>query len=211
MATEPEANHLLYEPAPSISAEFTARFNQLVRISPNGKDRMLRYVWGMDRTEYVAGFDVRRYSDVDHEPPKYIGRGRWVLEGWQSPDVYDRAEWEQDKHLLGPFPENGVYDFIEYHVGDNEEYLPLDDSALKRVESWACWQSKGQKRSIEFLMEQKMLKWAIEEKGRQERADAVAMDFGEQYVKLTENEKNAVSTSGGGSFKKTKGGVLIPA
>lgn len=210
-----EASHpdLEYVPAPPISKEFTERFNAIVPLSPNGVDRMLRYVWGMDRVEYVAGFDVRRYADVDHIPAKYVGRGRWVLEGWQSPDVYDKEEWEKDEHLLGPFPANGCWDFIEYHEGDDEEFLPLDDSAIKRVESWACWRSKGDKRSIEFLMEQKTMRWATQEKLRQEKADAVAAEFGEQFVKLTENETNPVSTSGsgvGGNFKKSKGGILIP-
>lgn len=209
MAKE-EKSDLQYLPAPEISKDFTDRFNAIVPLSPNGRDRMLRFVWGMDRTEYVAGYDVRRYSDVDHEPPKYVGRARWVLEGWQSPDVYDRKEWAESRHLLGEFPSNGVWDFIEYHVDSEDGYLPLDDSAIKRVESWAHWRSKGSKRSLEFLMEQKMLKWAIQERNNQERADAVAMDFGEQYVKLTENETNPVSTSGGGSFKKSKGGILIP-
>jgi hypothetical protein len=62
-------------------------------------------------------------------------------------------------------------------------------------------------------MEQKMMRWALQEKLRQEKADAVAIEFGEQYVKLTENETNPVSTSGsgmGGNFKKSKGGILIP-
>lgn len=209
MAKE-EPSDLQYLPAPEISKEFTDRFNAIVPLSPNGKDRMLRFVWGMDRTEYVSGFDVRRYSDVDHEPAKYVGRARWVLEGWQSPDVYDRKEWEESKHLLGPFPTSGVYDFIEYHVDSNEGYLALDSSAIKRVQSWAHWRSKGAKRSIEFLMEQKMMKWAMQEKIRQERADAVAAEFGEQFVKITENNTNPVSTSGGGSFKKTTGGILVP-
>lgn len=209
MARE-ENTDLEYLPAPEISKEFTARFDAIVPLSPNGRDRMLRYVWGMDRTEYVAGFDVRRYSDVDNDPPKYVGRARWVLEGWQSPEVYDRKEWDENEHLLGPFPLNGYWDFIEYHTGPEEEYLPLDTSAITRVESWACWRSKGAARSIEFLMEQKMMKWAIQEKIRQERADAVAMEFGEQYVKITESDTNPVSTSGGGSFKKTKGGILVP-
>jgi hypothetical protein len=164
----------------------------------------------MDRMDYVAGFLVRRYSDTDHNPPKYIGRARWVLEGWQSPDVYDKAEWLKDEHLLGPFPSSGVWDFIEYHETAEGEMLHLDDSAIKRVESWACWRSKGEKRSIEYLMEKKMLTWAIQEKNAQEAADAVATNFGEQYVKLTEHDPNPVSTSGGGAFKKTAGGILVP-
>jgi len=210
MAEEAYHPDLAYEPAPEVSKDFTTRFNAIVPISPNGRDRMLRYIWGMDRTEFVAGYDVRRYSDVDHEPAKYVGRARWVLEGWQSPDVYDRKEWEAVEHLLGPFPARGVWDFIEYHVGPNEEYLPLNGSALRRAESWAHWRSKGAKRSIEFLMYQKMRKWALQEKIRQERADAVAAEFGEQYVKLIENETNPVSTSGNGGFKKTAGGILVP-
>lgn len=55
-----------------------------------------------------------------------------------------------------------------------------------------------------------MLRWALQEKNRQEAADAVAMNFGEQYVKLTEHDPNPVSTSGGGAFKKTAGGIFVP-
>lgn len=210
-----EAYHpdLIFEPAPVVPQSFWDKFNAVVPMSPNGQDRMLRYVWGMDRTEYVAGYDVRRYADTDHVPAKYVGRARWVLEGWQSPDVFNKKEWQESGHLLGPFPATGYWDFIEYHETPDNKFLPLDDSAIKRVESWAHWRSKGDKRSIEFLMEQKMMKWAIQEQNRQERADAVAAEFGEQYVKLTENETNPVSTSGsglGGHFKKSKGGILIP-
>lgn len=213
MAKEASHPHFKYEPAPPVPQAFWDEFDRIVPISPNGKDRMLRYVWGMSRTEHVAGYDVRRYADTDHVPAKYIGRARWVLEGWQSPEVFDRKEWEESEHLLGAYPANGHWDFIEYHVGPEEEFLPLDSSALDRVKSWACWRSKGDKRSLEFMMEQKMMRWALQEKLRQEKADAVAIEFGEQYVKLTENETNPVSTSGsgmGGNFKKSKGGILIP-
>lgn len=202
---------LRYEPAPVISAGFQEKFKRAVHLSPNGVDPMLRYVWGMDRTEYVAGFEIRRYADTDNEPPKFIGRGRWVLEGWQSPDVYDRKEWDNLEHLLGPFPENGQWDFIEYHVGPEEEYLPLDGSAMIRVEEWAMWRSKGAKRSLEFLMEQKMARWALDQQARQQAAEKVLDEAGEDFVRLSEHEKNAVSTHGAGigAFKR-RGGLLVP-
>ncbi len=211
MPEEIEENHLLYEPPPTVHQSFWDAYERIVPLSPNGTDRRLKYFWGCDVVDYVSGRWVRRFADTDNEPPKYVGRCRWVLCGWQSPDVYNRDEWKVSEHLLGPFPETGVWDFLEFHeTYDTQEFLPLDDSAIARLEGYTYWAAKGDKRSIEFLMEQKMLRWALQEKNRQEAADAVAMNFGEQYVKLTEHDPNPVSTSGGGAFKKTAGGILVP-
>lgn len=204
-----DTDKLLYEPAPAVSAEFTKEFNLIVPVSPNGKDKALRYVWGMDRLEYVAGHKIRRYGDLDNDPPKYIGRGRWILEGWQSPDVYDKAEWLRDEKLLGPWPENGVWDFIEIHADSEGNYLPLNNSALDRARSWHFWKSKGDKRSIEHLLEQKMLRWSLQQQRAEEAKARVAQDFGEQIVDLFEKDTNPVSTSGTGGYTKTASGILV--
>lgn len=210
--TETLANpDLLYEPPPEVSKEFTAEFNRIVPFVGDTLCRQLRYVWGMDRLEYVAGFWERRYGDTVNDPAKYVGKPRWILEGWQSPDVYDRAEWEESKHLLGDWPENGVWDFIEVHETADGEFLPLDNTAIERVQTWHFWRSKGAKRSIEHLMEQKMLRWSLQQQRREEKKAEVSTKFGEDIVRALDNFSNPVSTSGKniGAFKKTKGGILV--
>jgi hypothetical protein len=180
-------------------------------MSPNQKDRMLRYVWGMDRLEFCAGEWDRRYADIDNEPPKYIGKPRWVLEGWQSPDVFDKAEWLRDEHLLGAWPANGVWDFIEYHETTEREFLPLDNSALDRVRNWKHWRSKGFKRAVEAMMEARMLRYSLQQQRNHEAGFAVAQQFGEDVVKCFENGVDQVSTSGRNiGYKKTESGLLVP-
>lgn len=213
MKTAEDESGLLYIPSPAVSEAFQTEFNKIVRMSPNGFERMLRFAWGMDRLEFANGFWFRRYPDTDNVPAKYVGRERWVVEGWQSPDVFDREEWEKQEALLGPFPENGVWDFIEYHETENEQFLPLDNSALERARSWAMWQSKGTKRSLEFLTNQKMQKLALNMAIRREKADAVAEEFGEAWVKAEEKLANPMTTHGpdiARGFKPTESGLLVP-
>ncbi len=162
--------------------------------------------------EFTAGNWERRYADINNDPARYVGHPCWVLEGWQSPDIYDRKEWENVQHLLGPWPENGVWDFIEYHETDDYEFLPLDETALNRVRNWKYWRSKGAKRSIEHLMEKRMLRWSLQEQRRQAAAKVVSTRFGEAAVKIMENNTNPVSTSGrniSAGYKQTEGGILI--
>lgn len=207
-----ESQDLLYEPAPEVSEGFRADFDAIVPICPNGKDRYLRYIWGMDRVEFCAGNWERRYHDTEHDPPKYVGRDRWILEGWQSPDVYDRKGWARDKHLLGEFPVNGFWDFVEYHETADGQFLPLDNTALERAREWKWWKGIGKKRSIEHLMKQRLLRWSLQQQRRQERADKVSTRFGEEVVKLFEQEKMAVHSvpSKIGGFKESASGILVP-
>ncbi len=213
MSTEsPRETGLIYVEAPPVSKEFTAEFNRIVPICPNEKDRYLRYSWGCDRLEFIGGHWERRYGDINNDPPKYVGRPRWILEGWQSPDVYNRAEWEAGTRILGEWPANGVWDFIEYHEDADGEYLPLDNSALERVRNWKYWRSKGFARSIEHLMEQRELRRQLQQQRREAAAKVVSTRFGEQAVKLMENNTNPVSTSGrdiGAGYKQTESGILI--
>lgn len=204
---------LRYEPPPVVSESFTKAFNEIVPLSPNGVDRQIRYVWGCDRLEYCAGYWERRYGDVFHDPAEYVGRCQWILEGWTSPDVFDRAEWKADEHLLGEWPASGVWDFIEYHMDADHNYLPLDESALERVRNWKYWQGLPWKRSVDMALESKHKLWTRRQKERAAAADKVSTRFGEEVVKLFENEKAAVHSlpSKTGGFKETASGILVPA
>lgn len=209
---------LQYEPAPAISKEFTREFNKLVPMSPNGKDRLLRFVWGNDRKEHVAGINVCRYGDTDHNPPKYQGRTRWILEGWQPPDIYDREEWRACGQLLGEFPANGYWDFLAYLEDDEQGFVSLEDGrAMQMVKSWLWWQGEGKRRSVEHLMEQRVLRRTLQEQRQREAADAVAEQFGEDVVREFEKAKNTPDAFGdqikktfGGAYETTASGLLVP-
>lgn len=208
-------SHLEYVPAPAISEEFTREFERIVPL----KDgiRQLRFVWGMDRLEYCGGHWERRYGDTDNNPPKYVGRERWVIEGFQPPEIYNRAEWEAKEHLLGPWPVNGVWDFIEFHVSNNGGYLPLDETALNHARIWAYWQGKGRKASVEELLGAKLEVRKRRYQERKEAADKVSTAFGERVVQHFENATDAVTTVGKNpltlppGFSKTTGGIIIPS
>ena len=210
-------SNLLYEPPPSVSPSFWEEFNRIVPEAPcGGGVKKLRFVWGNDRRDYVAGHQVIRYGDLDNDPPKYVGRARWVLEGWQSPDVFDKEQWLKDEHLLGPWPANGVWDFIEIHEDSEGNYLPLDHTAIERVKSWNFWQSKSRARSIEFLMEQMTARWAFQDQREREAQKKVSTAFGEEVVKCFENQNNPVSSLPAQQkqekgFKVSPGGILVPA
>ena len=200
---------LKYIPPPIIPASFTDEMEKLVPNSLTGMPK-LRFVWGMDRKEYCAGYEYCRYSDIN-DPPKYIGRECWVLEGLQPPEIFDRDEW--DERLLGPFPNEGSYDFVAYHEGLDKEYLPLDERALQKVRVWAKWQTEGRKKSIEHIMEERMLRWSLDEQKRQEKMDKVGDEFAIAATKCFENATDtpkAFSLPTTGAFEQTPSGILIP-
>lgn len=207
---------LQYLPPPAIEPWFTAEFEKRVPLCANGKDRKLRFVWGCDRLEYCGGFWERRYEDSDHNPPKYVGRARWILEGWQPSDIYDREEWERKSHLLGEWPSQGVFDFIAFHTTNDGGYLPLNQAALNHVKIWAHWQNKGRKASVEELLDAKFALRMKRHKERKAASDRIATQFGEEVVKCFENSVDPVSTSGkdikfmNGAFEQTPSGIIVP-
>lgn len=201
--------HLEYIPAPVISKEFTAEFERLVPLQDG--IRKLRFEWGMDRLEFCGGHWERRYGDTQNTPPKYVGRDCFVIEGWQPPDIYNREEWDRQSHLLGAWPENGVWDFIAFHADNQGNYLPLDQSALNHVRIWAHWQGKGRQASVQELLEAKHELRKNRFKERKEASERVSTAFGERVVKHFENAVNAVSTVGKPpGFTETPSGILIP-
>jgi len=206
---------LLYEPAPLIDPGFTQRFNEIVPICPNGKDRYLRLVWGCDRTEFLGGHQVHRYGDVRH-PAKYVGRTSFVVEAWQTPAVYDELEWNAQEELLGPFPREGVFDFVEYH-GDGIELCPIDERVLNYAKMWRFWQNQGKKRSVEYLIEQRAKRLVLQNMRKQERADEIGTQFGEDVVKEFEAAQASPNAFGdqikkrfADAFQTTPSGILIP-
>lgn len=214
MTEDKQEKGLLYEPPPPVSDFFTEEFNKLVPLCENGKDRKLRFSWGCDVTEYCAGYYTHRYPDI-HEPAKYVGRPQWILEGWQSPEIYDEDEWAPLEHLLGAFPRSGAWDFVAFHGGN--EYMALDQSALNHVQIWAHWQGQGQKASIDHIMHERMMRWSLEQQRKSAAAGEVAQQFGEDVVRIFEEAKDTPTSFGdqikksfGGAFEASPGGILMP-
>lgn len=212
--TEDEKLGLLYEPAPVIDPWFTEQYNKIVPDvlgAPKGTKK-LRFVWGNDRLEYCNGVWERRYGDTDHNPPKYVGRCRWVIEGWSPPNVFDPFEWEQHKEVLGEYPREGVWDFVAFHENlTTKEYLPLDQSALNHLEIWAHYQGIGHKRSVEILLDQKTKLREKRERERREAGNKVAMEFGDDVMREFEKLKetpDAYSLPSG--YKTLNSGLIVP-
>lgn len=207
---------LAYCPPPPIDPAFQKQFERLVPICPNGKDRLIKFVWGNDRREWVNGVMSIRYTDMENEPAKYVGRCGWVLEGWNPPDVYDREEWSAVEAFLGPFPESGVFDFLAYHEDEDGGFLPLDNSALERVRAWKWWQGEGKKKSIEHLIRKRALRAQINLDRRREAAEAVADEGAAQIMKEFEKAKDTpdawsfADTVKSTNFTTTNSGIIVP-
>lgn len=195
---------LKYIPAPPISESFTKQFNEIVGKRLDGTP-YLRYVWGMDRLERRGGEDKIRYVDLEGV---YVGKPFWVLEGHQTADIYDEAEWNA---LCGAdtFPREGTWDFIEYHQTDDEQYLPLDESALNRIKTWAMWKNRGHKKSVEALLERQRKTDVLEDLARRAAMDKVLDEWADALPKAMEKDAKAAVMSLP-NFKETSSGILIP-
>lgn len=198
---------LKYIEAPSVPAEWTKRFNEIVG-TRDGRV-MLRYVWGNDRKDAIDGEQECRYGDTDHYPARYVGRARWILEGYQSSDVFDREEWERHKHILGSFPSDGVWDFIEYHETSDMEFMPLNEVALDRARQWKRWQSKGHARSVEKLIEQRRLRKSLQDRRRQEAAEVIKDEFVEDLMKVLENATATPAAFSIPGMRTTPSGIIV--
>ena len=195
---------LLYIPPPEIPADFKRQFNNIVPVCPTG-ERYLRFVWGMDRKQ--IGSNLCRYHDVLNVPAKYVGLERWVLEVWQTPEVFDRAEWAQHESTLGDFPESGVWDFVAILETGTGEFLNLGARALQMAREWRHWRGQNKKQVIGDLLEAIRKTDELQERNWEERRDAILDDFVKNYINAKPG--NAVSNIGD-IGKRTKSGLILP-
>jgi len=89
-----------------------------------------RILWSEDRLEWFFDTQKRKYGE---------GRDRWILEKWVSPADYgSREEWESlvepvtQLSILGPFPENGDYEWsftfeVAVNPGEEPTFMPLTE------------------------------------------------------------------------------------
>lgn len=199
---------LQYIPPPLVSADFTKEFNRIVRKGPTG-ERVIRFVWGMDRKQINR--DICRYHDILNVPAKYVGIERWVLEGWQSPDVLDRAEWESHRATLGDFPEKGVWDFISFVETDDGGFLNLGSRALKMARTWRHWNEMKRSVAVSDILEAVRKTDERQERNWREAKAAILDDFMNQYIKAGEKGSGRTAFSlPNKDFTLTKGGFSFP-
>lgn len=211
MIADPRENHLKYEPAPKRPDDFNRRLKQIVGRCPTGEP-YLRFSWGMDVTEILDGVEMHRYPDPDG---KYIGMPFWVLEGWQSSDVYDRANWKQNEDLLGPFPENGVWDFIATVQDEKKRFLPLGSFALSMARDWRHWRSKTKARVLEDLLKDRCKLQVLKEARWEDRKNEILETFIQDFSRAERGgydprNRSLVGTISKGKYQESPSGLLIP-
>lgn len=201
-------DHLLYLRPPPRPHDFDKKLKNIVGINDATGQPWLRYVWGCDRKEFNAGEMIRRYPDPDG---KYIGLPFWVLEGWQSPSVLDRAEWTANEEVLGPFPENGTWDFIEVLRTEDYRFVPLGEKALQKAREWRIWKNKPRTTTVNDLVARFERIRTLKDKRWQEAKAKIYGQMVEDMAKvIADGEKNAVSslpTNGG--YDQTPSGVIF--
>lgn len=195
---------LLYLPPPPIPSDFMRQFKQIVPVCPTG-ERYLRWVWGMDRKQLNRNHC--RYHDALNVPAKYVGLERWVLEVWQTPAVFDEAEWAMHEKTLGPFPAQGVWDFVSILETATGEFLNLGQRALQMSREWRHWRGQDKKVVIDDLMETMRRSDELQERNWEERKNAILDDFVTEYLKATPGTR--VSNIGN-IGKRTESGLILP-
>lgn len=204
-------SHLKYEPAPSVPADFDRQLKNIVPRCPTGEP-YLRFTWGMDATEVLDDKILHRYPDPDGV---YVGLPFWVLEGWQSPDVYDKTEWLENEDVLGPWPANGVWDYIETVKDDQGRFLNLGSKALQMARSWRHWQSKSKARVLAELVEHRCKLQVLKEKRweeqKQEMLDTLVRDYSRvERGGHDPRRRSLIGKITGGAYQETASGLLIP-
>lgn len=211
LEADPRESHLEYQPAPEKPADFDKRLRQIVGLCPTGEP-YLRFSWGMDVTEVLDGKILRRYPDPEG---RYIGLPYWVLEGWQSPDVYNEEQWKQNEDLLGPFPANGVWDFIAIVQDEKKRYMPLGSFALKMARDWRHWRSKPRQRMLEDLLQDRCKLQVLKEKRWEERKQEILDTFVRDFSRADRGgydprNRTLVGKITKGEYQQTASGLLIP-
>ena len=207
-----EAN-LKYEPAPEVPASFQKEFLRICEINPMTNQPWLRFVWGMDVTEQVGEYIVHRYPDPDNI---YVGSRNWILEGWQDPRVYDEQQWKENEAVLGPFPSQGVWDYIAI-VPRFEDKPVLGNYALNLAREWRHWRSKDKKRVLEDLVKQRCALQILKERRWEEKKEELLDDFVRDYSRAERGgfdprrRKQVAKIDGFGRYEKTESGLLVPS
>jgi hypothetical protein len=212
---------LEYLPPPQDAAPFNKRMRDITEWNhESGEDgeykgMYLRFVWGCDRKEYNSGEWLRRYPDPDN---KYVGLPFWVLEGWQTPDVLNRAEWDANEEVLGPFPVNGHWDYIETYRTDDFKFRPLGEAAMQKAREWRIWKHKRRPVMIDDLLEKMKRHRQLKDKRFNEFKQKRYAQMMDDIIALDKKGDNPVSTSGSGNihpekvpqgYRRTESGILI--
>lgn len=99
---------------------------------------VLRVVWGAEQRDHNGKL---KYIDPSTNKPME----RWILERWQPAGFFgSRKDWEDTNsfyddikqtyvNLKGAFPERGAYVMICPIVGNEGQYVPLDETALQAI------------------------------------------------------------------------------
>lgn len=190
-----ERDYLEYVPAPTKPEGFDRQLADIVGLNPMTQRPWIRFVWGCDRMEdyTLPGEDPScRYPDPDG---KCVGLPFWVIEGWQTPEVLNREEWKQGEALLGPFPEQGTWDFIETLRTADYKFIPLGTEALERARSWRFWKNKPKSVAVGDLLHRLELRRQLKDSRKVAAAQKIWDDFQDDYIRAYEKkDKNPVSS-----------------
>lgn len=89
---------------------------------------LYRVIWSEDRIRYAIGGYRRPYGE---------GRNRWMVEKWCGPAIYgSRESWEalrepDGSSSLGPYPNEGDYEWVYTFETPEGEGVPLDPGILE--------------------------------------------------------------------------------
>jgi hypothetical protein len=214
-------DYLEYLPAPQDAKPFNKRMRDITDWNYESgetgeyKGMYLRFVWGCDRREFNCGENLCRYPDPNNQ---YVGLPMWVLEGWQSPDVLDRQQWQDNEDTLGPFPTGGHWDYIETYRTADYEFRPLGEAALQKAREWRIWKDKRRPVMIEDLLAKMQRHRQLKDKRWKEFRDKRLGQMMDDIIALEKKGANPVSTSGSGvvhpeftpdGYRRTESGILI--
>lgn len=180
---------LKYEPPPEVAWEYINReLGRIAGINEQTGKPYLRFVWGMDRMEWCNGERIRRYPDPEGER---AGMPFWILEGWQSPSVFDRIEWAANEAVLGPFPEHGEWDFVDVVRTSEGKFINLGPRALEIARNWRYWRQKPRKVAIEHMMEGRKRLQHLREMRTQEAMDNIFAEMAEDVGRAMSKPENS--------------------
>lgn len=180
---------LKYGRPPDVAREYIDReLGKIAGINQQTGKPYLRFVWGMDRLEWCNGEQIRRYPDPEG---KYVGMPFWILEGWQSPSVFDRLEWAANESTLGPFPEQGEWDFVDVIRTSDGKFLNLGPRALEIARNWRYWRQQPRKVAIEHLMEGRRRLSSLREMRAREAMDKIFAEMTEEVDRAMSKPQNS--------------------